>query len=295
MNEPDYHFKLTIDKWLDCEDGWKKVLMSNGVTFTAPMKFGALTKHVKTRYVASHYALDQEFGGASGVGGYDNLLNLELGSDDVKAWKDYRAVLLEKFPVKEGDTVLELGAFMGFGTMWLSDMVGPDGRVVAVEADLDNFNALVRNKLNNNRNNIKVVGCAISDRKSKMSKLYRSVDKPQVRSLKPWTGLLPEIWGDKPDNSILVDVNTGDDILKELGIDYVDYITLEINMSEREALIGLKNTLAQDNIRVTAAGWYHDDKGVYGAELIGNQLLKSNFTVLLGKHKRVYAFKNIGV
>lgn len=68
-------------------------------------------------------------------------------------------VLYKKFEHKEiellcslvepGDHVLDIGANIGLHTLYLSQAVGPDGRVIAVEPDPDNLRIL-RNNIETN-------------------------------------------------------------------------------------------------------------------------------------------------
>lgn len=47
--------------------------------------------------------------------------------------------------VKPGMAVIDVGAHIGWMSLWFGRMVGPDGHVVAIEADPDNFDLLKNN------------------------------------------------------------------------------------------------------------------------------------------------------
>jgi FkbM family methyltransferase len=63
-----------------------------------------------------------------------------------------------------GDCFLDLGANIGFYSLMASRVVGPTGRVLAVEADPFNFEMLERNLALNGVNNVDAVRVGLSDR-----------------------------------------------------------------------------------------------------------------------------------
>jgi FkbM family methyltransferase len=67
--------------------------------------------------------------------------------------------------VKAGDTVLDLGAYAGASTYFLSKIVGPDGLVVALEPDETNFRYLEENVKRHALKNVRCVPSGVWDRK----------------------------------------------------------------------------------------------------------------------------------
>lgn len=65
--------------------------------------------------------------------------------------------------VKRGDSVIDLGANMGFYTKYLSDLVGSDGVVHSIEPIQETFNTLryIVRKLG--LNNVQLLNCAVSN------------------------------------------------------------------------------------------------------------------------------------
>ena len=145
------------------KDGFPFIKLNDGKVFFHRFFNSPLTE-VNTRYKYSHYEIDKKPHPKFGVhlNHIDNLHNLKIN-------KKTRNELLAKLPIKSGDIVLELGAFCGFGTMKISEMVGEKGKVVAVEADKINFKMLEKNILNNNFKNIKIVNKGIWNSKGKLS------------------------------------------------------------------------------------------------------------------------------
>jgi FkbM family methyltransferase len=70
---------------------------------------------------------------------------------------------LEWGQVKAGDTVLDIGAFAGDATYFFSKRVGGTGRVLAVEPDRLNAEALLRNVQDHHLANVQVASCAVWD------------------------------------------------------------------------------------------------------------------------------------
>ena len=77
---------------------------------------------------------------------------------------------------------------------------------------------------------------------------------------------------------IEVPVRPLDDILAGLGIDHVDYIKMDIEGAEREALKGAKNTLRRDKPVIMIDAYHRDDDPVVLPKVIhdGNALYTSS-------------------
>lgn len=78
-------------------------------------------------------------------------------------WEKEEINLFKK-TIKEGWTVLDIGANIGYPGLLLSRLVGESGKVIAFEPDENNIKILKKNIKVNNIQNIKVVPMAVSDR-----------------------------------------------------------------------------------------------------------------------------------
>lgn len=228
-----------------------------------------------TRYEFSHYEIDHPAHKKYGIhrSHIDNLTNLKV--DDKT-----REFLLEKMPIKKGDVVLELGAYYGFGTMKLSELVGDEGKVVAVEADKVNYEILKKNIQSNNISNVITINKGIWSKEGKGT-LYKI--KNQANSLVP--KLL------KNSSQSEIEIDTIDNILSSCGLDKVDFVSMEINGAEKEALLGMSNTLLQKKLRLVAAGWYEYNSKLSHHHIV-DILQKNNFKTFVGVQNRVYALKD---
>lgn len=94
---------------------------------------------------------------------------------------------LDRF-VKPGTTVLDVGAHYGTYTLALSRLVGPDGRVIAIEPSGHAVEVLRRNLDLNDAGNVEVVQAAVSDEPGEVT-LHVHAD-PSRTSLTSATGTL---------------------------------------------------------------------------------------------------------
>ena len=202
---------------------------------------------------------------------YDNIYNLEIASEEKK-------LLLFHFSFKQDDIVLELGAYKGLGSMKLSNYVGSNGKVISVEGLIDNYNKLCQNININKKTNILPINAFISN-ENRIETLYSNEE--QINTINP---LLKRNWNNKYE----INVYKMDYLLKQNKIDKITYILLEINLGEYNALLGLKETLINNNyIRIVCAAWYDIDI----RDKIISYLESLNFKVYIGIFNRLYALK----
>jgi FkbM family methyltransferase len=91
----------------------------------------------------------------------DNVVSRLLAESGGIEW--FETDLIER-EVHEGDTVLDLGANIGYFTLQFARLVGPRGRVIAFEPDPVNANLLKRNVSLNGYHNVEIVRKAVADR-----------------------------------------------------------------------------------------------------------------------------------
>jgi FkbM family methyltransferase len=65
--------------------------------------------------------------------------------------------------LRPGDVFVDVGANIGYYALWASQLVGPDGRVVAIEASARIHGTLLEHLELNRARNVRAVHCAVSD------------------------------------------------------------------------------------------------------------------------------------
>lgn len=83
-----------------------------------------------------------------------------------RAWEPRNTELI-KSEIREGEIVVDIGAHIGYFTLLLSRLVGPNGCVYAFEPDHGNFTILKRNVEMNGCKNVVLEQKAVSDRAGK--------------------------------------------------------------------------------------------------------------------------------
>ena len=148
--------------------------------------------------------------------------------------------IVGRFVPKEGDTVIDIGAHIGRYTITSSKQVGDSGKVVAIEADPDNFELLKKNITLNKLTNVLPLNYAVFSTRTRM-KLYEQSASAKYNSV-----MLAR--AGKTENYVEVNAETLDDILKQNGINQVNWIKIDVEGAEYEVLKGSTKTLASGNV-----------------------------------------------
>jgi FkbM family methyltransferase len=133
---------------------------------------------------------------------------------------------LHGFGLEPGDVVVDLGAGIGDEAIVFSRLVGPGGRVVAVEAHPRTFACLARTIALNRLDNVQAVHAALSDRAGTMrivfgdSYVSSRVDAPD----------------DVGADAVEVPATTLDGLLDAAGVERVDLLKVNIEGSEAPML-----------------------------------------------------------
>ena len=136
--------------------------------------------------------------------------------------------------VRPGDTVIDLGAHIGYYTLLLARLVGPSGRVIAFEPDPANFELLQRNVEGNGYRNVTLCPLAVSDRCGR-AQLYRSADNAGDHRLHA----SPEARA-----SVLVETVSLDHFFRDYA-GRVDLVKMDVQGSEGAALEGMRGLLSR--------------------------------------------------
>lgn len=179
------------------------------------------------------------------------------------------------YKTKAGDSVAEMGAYMGHYTIYLSEKVGKNGKVIAIEPMPDNLNILRKNIAENKLDNVIIVPKGVWKEKDEMT-FHRKKGDHQSGSVE---------LNYKNDDTVKIPVDSLDNILQEQKIDHINFMLIQLNGVEPEALEGL--TKYKPNHIAIAARYTKNNKPA--AQLISDTLLKRNYKSKIIKRDFVFA------
>ena len=171
--------------------------------------------------------------------------------------------------INDGDSVLDVGAQIGVHTLYLSEAVGPDGKVIAVEPDPDNLEILEQNVRNNRCRNVVVVQGALGN-KGGVVKLYQNSHNRGELSLVDLS---------KEGVYVKVKIFKGEDLLSSLGVDRVDFAKIDVEGYEPFVLEGLGRFLP-NNILFEFNARYLNAHGVKPVDFL-NSLVANGYALEL--------------
>lgn len=161
----------------------------------------------------------------------------EWGEDEIALLRDY---------IKPGDVVLDVGANVGTHALGFAELVGPTGRVIAIEGQPEVFELLCTNITNNGHAGVvsalnvlagerldlvktKLFGAAMPDNAGARSFLYETRDK----ELPPWAS----------DDAL--DIHLAMITLDSLALKRCDLIKIDVEGMEYEVLSGAEKILSE--------------------------------------------------
>lgn len=162
--------------------------------------------------------------------------------------------IVGRFTPKEGDTVIDIGAHIGRYTITSSKQVGNTGRVVAIEADPENFELLKRNIALNKLTNVLTLNYAVFSTRTRM-KLYEQSASAKYNSI-----MLTRA---RTMNYVEVNADTLDSILEQNTINQVNWIKIDVEGAEFEVLKGSTKTLSSNDISLLVEIHNIDDPSHY--------------------------------
>ncbi|MCK5180489.1 MAG: FkbM family methyltransferase [Candidatus Omnitrophica bacterium] len=190
----------------------------------------------------------------------------------IRYWKGGHITQEKEYQLKPGDTVVEAGAFIGYYTLKMSERVGPNGHVVAIEPIEENRKIILKNIEANNIHNVTVLPYAIWNEKTETTFYVTSRQK---------NSLVAQLaYSRGKARALTVPANTIDNIIRETNIKPPDLVIITVNGTEVEALEGMEAALEYDNLHLVVAAKYVVD-GVPVIERVKALLEKKNYKLVL--------------
>lgn len=135
--------------------------------------------------------------------------------------------------LRPGDVAIDVGANIGIHTMPMSEAVGPQGVVLAVEPLPSVRDRLERNLSLNRATNVRVIAQAASDREGS-ALLY----PPRADAANLGQASLARLGHLDPGSSIEVPLVTLDALVRAQGLDRVRLIKIDVEGHDREVMAG---------------------------------------------------------
>ena len=204
-------------------------------------------------------------------------------------WDDiiiFREIFIDNFYGKEsdnleyGDIVLDIGSSIGWYSLFLSKLIGKNGKVISIEPNPNNFRYLKKNIKWNNLDNIIAINKGIWSKKSKLfftNTKYSSELNLTSISLKKKE----------------IDVDSIDNLMKELDIEQVNLIKMDIEGAEIKAIKGALDTIKNSQRIILKIAAYHKlDSGIETYKILVPLLEKLDFKINKKYLPMIFAIKN---
>ncbi len=170
----------------------------------------------------------------------DTIISHELLTH--KVWDPYCTKIFSEI-IKKDWTVLDIGAHIGYYSLLASSLVGDRGRVYSFEPDPHNFSLLQKNIYENNISNVELINKAVGEKKRKVTFHVNTRNTGDNRIFD--NGQLRK--------EIKVQQIAIDEFLLKIP---VDFIKIDIQGSEMNAMLGMKKLLSMNkNIIILTELW----------------------------------------
>lgn len=195
--------------------------------------------------------------------------------DEMSKLKDYGEflyILSEQFVseiyekhynIKKGHVIVDIGANIGIFAVKAAKKVGKSGKIIVMEPEKRNLEFLKKNIQANNLNNVIIVPKGVWSE--------RTTKKIFLR------GMGGHSFFHKSRSYDYINLDTLDNILKDLNIEKINFIKMDIEGAEIEALKGANTTLKK-KINLAISG-YHKINGNPTYKAIISLLKKKGFSV----------------
>src|SRR5215203_5674424 len=194
--------------------------------------------------------------------------------------------LLQLFRPTKGDIVVDVGAYLGRYALTSSNLVGENGRVVAIEGDPSHYKMLDKNIKLNKVSNVMAINCMVGSKD--MHLIVGSEDNYlTVRSKDIHTNHQDDSYREFDESgrvqigNTIVNLNTLDNLLiKQHGISEVNWMKIDVEGAELEVLKGAHNILSNSK-RIKLLIEIHDVNKLY--KPIVEILNSHNFKIIFEK------------
>ncbi|MEQ1898977.1 MAG: FkbM family methyltransferase [Vicinamibacterales bacterium] len=185
-------------------------------------------------------------------------------------WEEADDYWFHVYRPKAGDTVVDVGAGVGAETTVFSRVVGPSGRVLAIEAHPETFFLLKKQCELNLLANVTMCPLAVIDRVGPVAIEHNPV----------WESNSVVVLADGDMAGAVVQGNTLDDICRECQIETIDFLKVNIEGAERLAIRGMTKIIKQtSHVCIACHDFLGDMEEFKTREIVIAFLRENGFTI----------------
>lgn len=153
--------------------------------------------------------------------------------------RKYMEIFCQK--IKEGDVVVDVGAYIGVFSLLASERVGNKGCVYAFEPVPRNYERLMRNLKVNQVKNVKAYNLGLSDKNETLSFSVPRENPAESSLAGSWTELTKGIKLNK--DMIKAKLIPFDQFCEDEGLNEVNIVKIDVDGAELKVLKGMRNVL----------------------------------------------------
>ncbi|VAW73258.1 hypothetical protein MNBD_GAMMA15-647 [hydrothermal vent metagenome] len=161
--------------------------------------------------------------------------------------------------VQPGETVWDIGSFIGMFTVLSSKRVGEHGQVIAFEPEPDTYKKLLSNCKLNQCNNVTVFNAALSDTTDEGMIFSSREHENAIHSLRPNDSL--------QDDGIPTQLYSAAELVRDKDVPVPNAVKLDVEGAECLVMNGMKSILADDKCRFLFMEVHPDDLPSFGHSL----------------------------
>ena len=148
--------------------------------------------------------------------------------------------------IKEGDTVIELGAHIGYISVYYSKLAGPAGKLYVFEPGINNLPYTRVNIGSSKVKNIELIEKAVSDENGKATFYLENItgqSNSLVKDYRVTNKIHSKTFTALQKNAVEVETIRLDDFIKERNIKKLDFLKIDIEGAEYMAIKGMDHIL----------------------------------------------------
>ena len=200
----------------------------------------------------------------------------------IKKIKTSYSGYIQRHLPQKGDVVIDGGAYEGKFTILASRLIGKKGKVIAFEPEKNSYQILRRRIKKLRLNNAIALNFGLWNKRANLSFTYMPAGYSYISIISK---------NEQKETQIIKSISI-DEIKSLFNLKKIDFIKMDIEGAEIEAIDGAKNTLSTCNIYLTIAAYHYRD-GIRTGSTILDKLKHYGYAAeeAYPYHPTIYAYK----